>query len=78
LAIRRCSLARSGTQTSRPRKGAFVLTADAARTDWKTAGPFFGGWELYDLKGSPADPKRIQASQCSGRFGHGMMVLDPN
>ncbi len=32
-------------------------------------GPFFGGWEIYHLKGSPADPDRIYASQSSGWFG---------
>jgi photosystem II stability/assembly factor-like uncharacterized protein len=58
------------------RKGAFVLTADAARTHWKTAGPFFGGWELYHLKGSPADPNRIYASQSSGWFGQQIQRSD--
>lgn len=51
------------------RKGAFVITADGARTNWNIAGPFFGGWELYHLKGSPADPNRIYASQGTGWFG---------
>lgn len=51
------------------RKGAFVLTSDGARANWDVAGPFFGGWELYHLKGSPADPNRIYASQTSGWFG---------
>jgi hypothetical protein len=51
------------------RKGAFVLTADGARSVWKVAGPFFGGWEMYHLKGSPADPDRIYASQSTGWFG---------
>ena len=32
-------------------------------------GPFFGGWELYHLKGSPVDPNRIYASQTSAWFG---------
>ena len=32
-------------------------------------GPLFGGWELYHLKGSPADPNRLYASQSSGWFG---------
>ena len=32
-------------------------------------GPVFAGWEMYHLKGSPADPNRIYASQCSGWFG---------
>ena len=51
------------------RKGAFVMTADGTRKDWNIAGPFFGGWELYHVKGSPADPNRIYASQGSGWFG---------
>ena len=51
------------------RKGAFVLTSDAGRKKWEVAGPHFGGWEIYHLKGSPADPDRIYASQTSGWFG---------
>jgi photosystem II stability/assembly factor-like uncharacterized protein len=51
------------------RKGAFVLTSDGKRTKWDVSGPFFGGWEMYHLKGSPADPNRIYASQSSGWFG---------
>ena len=51
------------------KKGAFVLTADAKRKDWEVTGPHFAGWEMYHLKGSPADPNRIYASQSSGWFG---------
>jgi photosystem II stability/assembly factor-like uncharacterized protein len=51
------------------RKGAFVLTADARREQWDVAGPHFSGWEIYHLKGSPADPNRLYASQSSGWFG---------
>jgi BNR/Asp-box repeat len=51
------------------RKGAFVLTSDGKRQKWDVAGPFFGGWEIYHLKGSPVDPNRIYASQSSGWFG---------
>jgi len=51
------------------RKGAFVLTADGMRKRWKVSGPHFAGWEVYHLKGSPADPDRIYASQSSGWFG---------
>ena len=51
------------------RKGAFVLTSDEKRKDWKVNGPHFGGWEIYHLKGSPADPNRIYVSQSSGWFG---------
>src|ERR671938_216358 len=51
------------------RKGAFILTADGKRQKWDVSGPFFGGWEIYHLKGSPADPNRLYASQCSDWFG---------
>ncbi len=51
------------------RKGAFVLESDGRRDRWNVNGPFFGGWELYHLKASPADPNRIYASQGSGWFG---------
>jgi hypothetical protein len=51
------------------RKGAFVLSSDGKRRDWKIEGPFFAGWEIYHMKGSPADPDRIYASQTSGWFG---------
>jgi photosystem II stability/assembly factor-like uncharacterized protein len=50
-------------------KGAFVLTSDGKREKWDVSGPHFGGWELYHLKGSPANPNRIYASQTSGWFG---------
>src|SRR5574341_249017 len=51
------------------RKGAFVLTSDGKRERWDVNGPHFGGWELYHLKGSPADPNRLYASQTSSWFG---------
>jgi hypothetical protein len=51
------------------RKGAFVLTADGTRRQWDVSGPHFAGWEMYHLKGSPADPNRLYASQSSGWFG---------
>jgi photosystem II stability/assembly factor-like uncharacterized protein len=51
------------------RKGAFVLTSDGKRENWEIAGPHFAGWELFHLKGSPVDPNRLYASQCSGWFG---------
>ena len=51
------------------RKGAFVLTADGTRKNWQISQPHFAGWELYHLKGSPADPNRLYASQSSGWFG---------
>ncbi|HUF40550.1 MAG TPA: exo-alpha-sialidase, partial [Verrucomicrobiae bacterium] len=51
------------------RKGAFILTADGKREKWNVSGPHFAGWEMYHLKGSPADPNRIYASQTSSWFG---------
>jgi len=51
------------------RKGAFVLRSDAGRSRWKIDGPHFGGWEIYHVKGSPADPDRLYASQSSAWFG---------
>jgi photosystem II stability/assembly factor-like uncharacterized protein len=58
------------------RKGAFILTSDAARRRWEVAGPHFGGWEVYHLKGSPAQPQRIYASQSSGWFGQQIQRSD--
>jgi hypothetical protein len=51
------------------RKGAFVLSSDGKREKWEVSGPHFAGWEIYHLKGSPADPNRLYASQTSGWFG---------
>jgi hypothetical protein len=51
------------------RKGAFVLTSDGKRQKWDISGPHFAGWEIYHMKGSPADPDRLYASQSTGWFG---------
>jgi photosystem II stability/assembly factor-like uncharacterized protein len=51
------------------RKGAFILTSDGKRQNWKVDGPHFAGWPVYHLKGSPADPNRIYVSQTSPWFG---------
>ena len=55
------------------RKGAFVLTSDGMRRDWKVnwevSGPHFAGWEIYHMKGSPVNPDRIYASQSTSWFG---------
>jgi len=58
------------------RKGAFILTSDGRRSQWKVEGPHFGGWEMYHLKGSPADPNRLYASQSSGWFGQQVQRSD--
>jgi photosystem II stability/assembly factor-like uncharacterized protein len=51
------------------RKGAFILTADGKRKKWDISGPHFGGWEVYHIKGSAANPNRIYASQSNAWFG---------
>jgi hypothetical protein len=51
------------------RKGAFILTSDGKRKQWDVSGPYFAGWEMYHLKGSPVEPSRIYASQTSSWFG---------
>ncbi|MDQ2868617.1 MAG: exo-alpha-sialidase [Verrucomicrobiota bacterium] len=58
------------------RKGAFILTSDGARKNWKVDGPHFAGWEIYHVKGSPVDPNRIYASQSSAWFGQIMQRSD--
>jgi len=45
------------------------MTSDGARKQWEVSGPHFGGWEMYHIKGSPADPNRLYASQSSSWFG---------
>jgi hypothetical protein len=50
-------------------KGAFILTSDGKRNKWEVKGPHFGGWEIYHMKGSPADPDRLYASQSTSWFG---------
>jgi hypothetical protein len=54
------------------KKGAFILTSDGKRERWNVDGPHFGGWEIYHVKGSPADPNRLYASQSSSWFGQVM------
>jgi BNR/Asp-box repeat len=58
------------------RKGAFILSSDASRKNWTVDGPHFAGWEIYHLKGSPADPDRLYASQSSGWFGQVLQRSD--
>jgi hypothetical protein len=58
------------------RKGAFVLTSAGKRQRWEISGPHFAGWEVYHLKGSPADPSRLFASQC--RVGAGLAPDAPH
>ncbi len=52
--------------------GAFGMTSDGARRDWKIEGPHFGGWEVMHVQGSPADPDRLYASQWTD--WHGQVV----
>ncbi len=58
------------------KKGAFVLESDAGRKNWDVKGPFFAGWEIYHVKGSPMNPDRIYASQSSGWSGQVMQRSD--
>jgi hypothetical protein len=58
------------------RKGAFVLTSDGTRNRWDVSGPHFAGWEIYHVKGSPAEPNRLFASQSSGWFGQQIQRSD--
>jgi photosystem II stability/assembly factor-like uncharacterized protein len=58
------------------RKGAFTLTSDGKRKDWTVNGPFFAGWEIYHMKGSPVDPNRLYASQSSSWSGQVMQRSD--
>ncbi|WP_200175505.1 WD40/YVTN/BNR-like repeat-containing protein [Tomitella cavernea] len=58
------------------RKGAFILSADGARRNWRVDGPLFAGWEIYHVAGSPADPERIWASQSTGWFGQQVQRSD--
>src|SRR5437867_8829204 len=58
------------------RKGAFVLESDGKRERWDISGPHFGGWEIYHLKGSPADPNRLYMSQGTSWFGQLIQLVD--
>jgi photosystem II stability/assembly factor-like uncharacterized protein len=58
------------------RKGAFILTSDARREQWEVSEPLFPGWEIYHIKGSPADPNRLYASQSTGWFGQLIQCSD--
>jgi photosystem II stability/assembly factor-like uncharacterized protein len=58
------------------RKGAFILTSDGRRSRWDVGGPHFAGWEIYHVKGSPAEPNRLYASQSSGWFGQQIQRSD--
>jgi hypothetical protein len=58
------------------KKGGFILTSDGKRDVWQVSGPFFAGWEVYHMKGSPADQNRLYASQTSGWFGQKIQRSD--
>jgi hypothetical protein len=45
------------------RKDAFIMTSDGKRQQWDVQGPLFAGWEIYHIKGSPADPNRLYLSR---------------
>jgi photosystem II stability/assembly factor-like uncharacterized protein len=52
------------------------LESDGKRKDWDVAGPHFAGWEVYHMKGSPADPNRLYASQTSSWSGQVLQRSD--
>ena len=58
------------------RKGAFVLTSEGRRASWEVEGPYFGGWEVYHVAGSPAHSERVWASQTSSWFGQVLQRSD--
>jgi photosystem II stability/assembly factor-like uncharacterized protein len=58
------------------KKGVFVLTADGKRQNWDVGGPHFMGHQIYHVKGSPADPNRVYASQHTDWFGQIMQRSD--
>ena len=43
-------------------KGAFILTSDGKRENWKVNGPLFGGWEIYHMKGSAVKSRRLKTT----------------
>jgi hypothetical protein len=53
-----------------------VLSSDGKRQGWDISGPYFAGWEIFHMKGSPADPNRLYASQTSSWFGQLISVDD--
>jgi BNR/Asp-box repeat len=57
-------------------KGAFVISSDGSRDDWRISGPHFGGWEIYHVVGAPSAPERLYASQSTGWFGQLIQVSD--
>jgi hypothetical protein len=58
------------------RKGAFILTSDERRRDWRVEGPHFGGWGVYHVKGSPVSPDRLYAAPSLGWFGQQVQRSD--
>src|SRR5260370_35318004 len=50
-------------------KGAFVMTSDERRQQWKGDGPHFAGWDVYHVKASRVDPDRLYAAQSRAWFG---------
>jgi photosystem II stability/assembly factor-like uncharacterized protein len=43
--------------------------SDGRREHWQVSDPRFAGWEVYHMKGSPAETDRLFASQSSSWFG---------
>jgi hypothetical protein len=49
------------------KKGAFILTADGSRQDWKVSGPHFAGWEIYHVKGSAVASFKFESIRLTSR-----------
>lgn len=58
------------------KKGAFILTSDGSRRRWDVSGPHFGGWQVFHVKASPANPDRVYASQWTDWFGQTIQRSD--
>jgi photosystem II stability/assembly factor-like uncharacterized protein len=58
------------------RKGGFVLRSSAGRRRWTIDGPHFGGWEIFHMEASPADPDRLYAALWTG--WHGTVIQRSN
>src|SRR5881397_607092 len=57
------------TSIGRHAKGSLHPDGGRQARAGNVSGPHFAGWEIYHMKGSPADPNRLYASQTSGWFG---------
>ena len=50
-------------------KGGFLLEGDAARKQWRLAGPFFLGQQVHDFRCDPRDGKTLLLTATGGHLG---------